>query len=77
MPELKLGLNDKLMFEATGRSQSRLDSPSVKYGYELLRALIVTISFPLFHYTSSIHFMPFLILALTLARVFTGLNQWS
>ena len=23
MPELKLGLNDKLMFEATGRSQSR------------------------------------------------------
>eukprot|EP00596_Hydrurales_sp_CCMP1899_P000811 CAMPEP_0119035128 /NCGR_PEP_ID=MMETSP1177-20130426/2091_1 /TAXON_ID=2985 /ORGANISM="Ochromonas sp, Strain CCMP1899" /LENGTH=308 /DNA_ID=CAMNT_0006993063 /DNA_START=447 /DNA_END=1373 /DNA_ORIENTATION=- len=26
MPELKLGLNDKLMFEATGRSQSRVKS---------------------------------------------------
>jgi AP-1 complex subunit mu len=24
MPELKLGLNDKLMFEATGRSTSRI-----------------------------------------------------
>ena len=26
MPELKLGLNDKLMFEATGRSQSKVKS---------------------------------------------------
>lgn len=26
MPELKLGLNDKLMFEATGRSTNRIKS---------------------------------------------------
>jgi AP-1 complex subunit mu len=31
MPELKLGLNDKLMFEATGRSQSRSVQCSAKY----------------------------------------------
>ena len=77
MPELKLGLNDKLMFEATGRSQSRLDSPSKNYRYETLSAHMVTISFPLFHFTFSIRFMPFLIFAWTLARVCTGLNQWS
>ena len=48
MPELKLGLNDKLMFEATGRSTSRIKAVELEdIKFHQVNLLIFLIDFSL------------------------------